>query len=104
MPALESPMSRPLIHIGYHKTGTNWLQKQLFRRKDFDFRFVSLSRSDFVSVNDFDFDPEKYRQEFLPLFSSCARDTSAPMSVEVSKGSPTFMLRVRSTNRSTKVS
>jgi hypothetical protein len=27
-------MHRPLIHIGYHKTGTSWLQRYLFGRQD----------------------------------------------------------------------
>ena len=30
-------MTRPLVHIGYHKTGTTWLQEHLFARRDAGF-------------------------------------------------------------------
>lgn len=69
-------MARLLIHIGYHKTGTTWLQKRLFAREDLGFRRLSLSkkRSDFVRVHDFDFDPEVYRREFEPQLARCAAE------------------------------
>jgi hypothetical protein len=61
-------MPGPIVHVGYHKTGTNWLQKQLFRREDRGFTWLSLSKkhSDFVWVDDFDFEPGRYRAELGP--------------------------------------
>ena len=38
-----SRVLRPLVHIGYHKTGTTWLQNHLFARQDAGF-FVPFDR------------------------------------------------------------
>lgn len=84
-------MAGPIIHIGYHKTGTNWLEKRLFPRKDLGFRLFSLSkkRTDFIRVNDLDFDPEKYRREFVPPIARCAEEGAIPViSTERLSGNP----------------
>lgn len=38
-------MIRPLIHIGYHKTGTSWLQRELFGRKDRGFFPIACGKT-----------------------------------------------------------
>lgn len=84
-------MRAPVIHIGYHKTGTSWLQKQLFRREDLGYRSISLSkkRTDFVRVHDFDFDPHRYRELLRPDLEGCERDGKvAILSAERLSGNP----------------
>jgi hypothetical protein len=58
---------RPLLHIGYHKTGTTWLQKRVFPDTEAGFSFVAGPRivhSAFVAVNPFDFDAGAVRKNF----------------------------------------
>ena len=58
---------RPLIHIGYHKTGTTWLQKNVFPDPKSGFSLVAGPlpvRFWFVAINDFEFDPERPRRRF----------------------------------------
>jgi hypothetical protein len=58
----------PVVHVGYHKSGTTWLQEQLFRHEARGFAWLSLSakRTDFVWADDFEFDPAAYRAQFAP--------------------------------------
>jgi hypothetical protein len=87
---VEVPVSGPIVHIGYHKTGTSWLQKRLFRA-DLGFDLVSLSkkRSDFAWVHDFDFEPERYRREFVPGIEASWRQGRVPViSQERLSGNP----------------
>lgn len=58
---------RPLLHIGYHKTGTTWLQKRVFPDEGAGFSFVGDPRAvltAFFLVDPFDFDPETARKRF----------------------------------------
>lgn len=58
-------MPGPIIHVGYHKTGTTWLQRQLFRREERGFAWFSLAaKRNFVWADDFEFEPNRYRAEF----------------------------------------
>lgn len=62
-------MSRLLIHIGYHKTGTTWLQRRLFPRTDLG---LTLSHAKaavvgpLITPNALDFDPVACRAAFEP--------------------------------------
>jgi len=51
----------PLIHIGYHKTGTTWLQARLFPRADLGWALPFPDRKQLtrqlVTVDDLTFDP-----------------------------------------------
>lgn len=52
---------RPLLHIGYHKTGTSWLQKRVFPDEAAGFSYVGDPRAvlgAFFPPNPFDFDPK----------------------------------------------
>lgn len=58
-----------LIHVGYHKTATTFLQRQVFCREELGFRSPldrpTLRRS-FLCVNPFDCDPQRIRKSLLP--------------------------------------
>lgn len=58
---------RPLLHIGYHKTGTTWLQKRLFPDAEAGFSFVADPMAvlfNFFPVEPFSFRPEAARNRF----------------------------------------
>ncbi len=56
---------RILIHIGYHKTGSTFLQKSVFSHQEFGFCYP-WSRGDYfeqlILVNPFTFDNHKVRK------------------------------------------
>jgi hypothetical protein len=74
-------MPGPIVHIGYHKTGTTWLEKRLFDRPEVGFESISLARqiSDFVWVHDLDFDPARYRAELAPRVEHARREGRIPL-------------------------
>jgi len=57
----------PLLHIGYHKTGTKWLERQLFRA-DHPLFYMTTPMRDwcdrFVLENPFEFDVGELRAEY----------------------------------------
>ena len=59
----------PLVHIGYHKTSTTWLQKHLFVREDMGFAYPFPNRAELtrhlVVVDDFSFDPEEIYEKIF---------------------------------------
>ena len=59
----------PLIHIGYHKTGTTWLQKNFLYNPAKG--FLAADRKDIgkflIFPHALDFDPSKCRQHFQPI-------------------------------------
>ena len=75
-------MAVPFLHVGYHKTGTSWLQESVFNQAAFG--FVSpwspnqiVAR--FVTVNPFLFDPART----LDLFKAGLMDAGAKNLVPV---------------------
>jgi hypothetical protein len=75
----DAMASSPLIHIGYHKTGSSWLQKYLFSTKA-GVGFTTFSKGPdgpinrlIVSPNPLDFDPAAARRRFRRLIRE-ARD------------------------------
>lgn len=84
-------MPGPIVHVGYHKTGTSWLQKHLFRTEDRGFARLLLSsrHSDFIWVDEFDFDPARYRAEFGPAIAQARAAGRVPIvSSERLSGNP----------------
>jgi hypothetical protein len=85
---------RPLLHIGYHKTGTTWLQKHVFPNVDAGFSFVAggrRMRPAFVEVNPFGFDPDDARAGFEPdIREAGSRDLVPVLSAERLCGNPHF--------------
>jgi hypothetical protein len=64
---VREEIMQPLLHIGYHKTGTTWLQKHLFPNEAAGCALVAgykLLQPTFVTVNPFDFSPEAARKMF----------------------------------------
>ena len=68
----------PLIHIGYHKAASSWLQRNLFPDADCGFQLPFGHRNDiekhFVFPHPLDFDPERVTSQYKPelerLFSA----------------------------------
>ncbi len=83
---------RPLVHIGYHRTGTSWLQGFLFRDPEAGFhspwRYVDASAR-LALGNALDFDPDTAGSFFAPQMSIARERGLVPViSVERLSGSP----------------
>ncbi|HZT45237.1 MAG TPA: sulfotransferase domain-containing protein [Gaiellaceae bacterium] len=77
-------MTRSLLHIGYHKTGTNWLQEQLFGDARTGYRWLGkqpLSHPvhTLVRARPLDFDPGAVRAAFEPLLADAERAELLPV-------------------------
>ena len=85
-------MVRPLIHIGYHKTGTTWLQRCLFCRADLGFVPLDEHRDihqQIVFPHPLDYDPQRCRQYFQVRFEPIASQGKLPvLSAERLCGNP----------------
>lgn len=74
-----------LIHIGYHKTGSSWLQRYLFSRKagagltTFDKGRDGPINKLIVSPNALDFDPGATRGRFVELVGRAEEDGLMPI-------------------------
>jgi hypothetical protein len=84
----------PLLHIGYHRTGTTWLQKCVFRNAKAGFTFVAggkTLRPAFIEVDHFRFDPEIARRKIEPgIRKAQARSLVPVLSAERLSGNPHF--------------
>ena len=84
-------MADPILHIGYHKTGTSWLQKRFFANEALGYRRIRL-RQDGVAlpaVHDLDFDPARCREQAAPELERCERSGQiAVVSSERLSGNP----------------
>jgi Sulfotransferase family len=74
----------PLVHIGYHKTGTNWLQEELFGDPRTGYRWLGKQPlthpvHTLVRARPFDFDPAAVRSEFEPMLAEAERDGLLPV-------------------------
>ena len=82
----------PLIHVGYHKTGTTWLQRFLFDNAAAGYTMpVSADTifARFVLPNALDFDADRCRQDLCPGISQAmAGGLVAVLSVERLSGNP----------------
>lgn len=80
----------PLLHIGYHKTGTTWLQ-HIFFPKNPDFALFAQSDlyHHFVKPNALDFHPERTKDFFQRKSEDARADEKIPvLSFERLSGSP----------------
>jgi sulfotransferase family protein len=86
-------MGSILVHIGYHKTGTNWLQRELFRA-DTGYRWLGKRpRSHpvrrFVRDRPLEFDPVEVRRAFDPMVAEVEEAGLLPVvSLERLSGHP----------------
>jgi hypothetical protein len=85
-------MTRPLIHIGYQKTGTTWLQRFLFPAKaNAGFAAVPkrLPRREFIIAHPLDFDADRSRQKVEKALAEASADGAVPViTAERLSGSP----------------
>jgi hypothetical protein len=76
----------PLIHIGYHKTGTTWLQRRVFCEAKLGYQLVAGPRElqrTIVHLPPFSFDPKTFRDTYLPGIARPVRSgTEERQSVE----------------------
>jgi Sulfotransferase family len=73
-----------LVHVGYHKTGSSWLQKHFFSRPETGFHYVDKAEDDhpvrqLVRVRPFEFDPHAFRARFEPLLRPGQADGLVPV-------------------------
>jgi hypothetical protein len=71
-------MARPLLHIGYHKTGTNWLQEEFFGDPRTGYRWLGKQPlthpvHTLVRARPLDFDAGAVRSEFQPMIAEAER-------------------------------
>lgn len=83
---------QPLVHVGYHKTGTTWLQRELFQPSS-GFSPVG-SRPEVIEAliapHHFSFDPAVARAQFEQWWSNGDQSLVPVVSMERLSGSPHF--------------
>jgi hypothetical protein len=76
-------MSTILIHIGYHKTGTNWFQSRLFADARSGMRWLGKWKGHpvrrLVTARPLEFDAAAARASFEPLLSEIRRQNLLPV-------------------------
>ena len=84
----------PLLHVGYIKTGSTWLQRRLFSKPEIGiFQPGQQSRSalisNFVVCNDYDFDAESVRRSLSEIWHAHGSGNCLPVwSDETLLGNP----------------
>ena len=80
----------PLLHIGYHKTGSSWLQKCVFENAKAGFsRVRGLKKLSLVEANPFDFEARKVSKKIEPRIREAqARNLVPVLSRERLSGNP----------------
>lgn len=88
---------RPLLHIGYHKTGTTFLQRRFFNDEESGLALaagpprtrVPVLNRNFIDVNPFGFDPDAARRSIEPAIDNAWNRGLVPVvSHERFSGSP----------------
>ncbi len=87
-----SPSSWPplLLHVGYHKTATSWMQQRLFTR-DHGFAQIADHAEVFRHIlqpNRFHFDPEPFRELIAERMGNLADGLAPVISSEILSGHP----------------
>jgi hypothetical protein len=73
-----------LIHIGYHKTGTNWLQRRFFSDPATGYRWLGKRPGRhpvrrFVRDRPFEFDPASVRAALEPMLAEAGQEGLLPV-------------------------
>jgi len=82
-------MKQPLIHIGYHKTASTWLQRNIFENPETGFkRFISKEeiQEHIISPSALDFDATQAQAHYQSLISD--REACSVISSERLSGNP----------------
>lgn len=87
------PVTTVLLHIGYHKTGTTWLQKSVFEDRSSQSPFLqpwnAVTIDELVMPHTLHFDPEKARGAFAAGFEAARSAGRLPvLSAERLSGNP----------------
>ena len=81
---------RPLLHIGYHKTGTTWLQRHVFGDPGSGFSQIGGAQH-LIAVNAFDFRPKRIRKQMgRKVVQAQAQGLVPVLSSERLSGEPHF--------------
>jgi hypothetical protein len=81
---------RPLLHIGYHKTGTTWLQGHVFGDSGTGFSQMDGAQR-LIAVNPFDFRPKRIRKQMERKMGQARAQGLVPvLSSERLSGEPHF--------------
>jgi hypothetical protein len=73
-------MSGLLIHIGYHKTGSTWLQRFVFQSRDLGFtRLLGDLKGKFVATHDLRFDADATRAAIRPKLELALAEGLVPV-------------------------
>jgi hypothetical protein len=86
-------VTAPLVHIGYHKTGTSWLQRYLFRNAvagfDSSGKGPGTPVTRLVAMRALDFEADRARAEFEAVLEAARRKELVPVvSLERLAGHP----------------
>jgi hypothetical protein len=73
-----------LVHIGYHKTGSNWLQRHLFGNRRTGLRWIGKSGADhpvreLVRALPFQFEADAVRAQLEPLIAQIEAESMLPV-------------------------
>jgi hypothetical protein len=78
-----------LIHIGYHKTGTSWLQRSFFTRQELGFARISTSEMRITKPHPLHFDAEAFRAHYARVVEAASAGGAVPViSEERLSGNP----------------
>ena len=80
-PAAAGAVS-PIFHIGLHKTGTSWLQRQLFDHPGNNLRAIGElfgARRELVWPRPFEFDAAATRARYRPMFEAAVAAGEVPL-------------------------
>jgi len=81
---------RPLLHIGYHKTGTTWLQRHVFGDSGAGFSQMGGAQR-LIAINAFDFRPRRIRKQMERRIGQAQAQGLVPvLSSERLSGEPHF--------------
>jgi hypothetical protein len=81
---------QPLVHIGYHKTGTTWLQREVFNSSAAGFSQLGGAQR-LIAVNAFSFKPRKVRNQMERRIGEVLdRGLTPVLSSERLSGAPHF--------------
>ena len=75
-------MAAVLVHIGYQKTGSTWLQQGLFSAREAGFGVVvrqSKVKRTMVAPDDFEFDAARCREAYQPRIDMMERRGVVPV-------------------------
>ena len=80
-------MPAPLVHIGYHKTASTWLQRHLFSRTEIGLRRIKIDRL-FHNLHPLHFSAEEYRRHYQPRLDALKEGELPVLSLERLSGHP----------------